>query len=127
MRPELNPIPVAWLDKIPRNDVWTTAVNILESRSGLLLLPAGRRKSELIDRLGVVLDQVLLARVLPFDRPAAECAAEISSTRIGMGTNKGTRDTQIAGIAIAHGATLATRNIKDFADLDIRLVNPWTD
>ena len=31
MRPELNPLPIAWLDKIPRNEVWTTAVNILES------------------------------------------------------------------------------------------------
>ena len=42
-----------------------------------------------------------------------------------MGTNKDTRDTQIAGIVMANRATLATRNTKDFADLDIPLVDPW--
>jgi predicted nucleic acid-binding protein len=31
----------------------------------------------------------------------------------------------IAGIAIARGATIATRNMRDFADLDIPVINPW--
>lgn len=125
MRPELNPLPIAWLDKIPRNEVWTTAVNILESCSGLLLLPVGKCRSDLMERLDFVLKKVFFGRVLPFDQSAAERSAVISSTRIGMGTNKDTRDTQIAGIVMANRATLATRNTKDFADLDIPLVDPW--
>jgi predicted nucleic acid-binding protein len=35
------------------------------------------------------------------------------------------RDTFIAGIAVAHGATLATRNTKHFEDLPMPVVNPW--
>ena len=35
------------------------------------------------------------------------------------------RDTLIAGIVLAHGAALATRNIDHFADLPVRVVNPW--
>lgn len=125
MRPELNPLPIAWLDRTRHDEIWTTAINVLESRSGLLLLPDGKRKSDLLARLDIVLSNVVYGRVLPFDQGAAEAAAVVAATRISVGTNKGTRDTQIAGIALAQRATLATRNTKDFADLDISLVDPW--
>jgi toxin FitB len=36
-------------------------------------------------------------------------------------------DTQIAGIVTSRRATLATRNVKDFDDLDVPLVNQWQD
>jgi toxin FitB len=36
------------------------------------------------------------------------------------------RDTLIAGIAMATGATLATRNTALFADLSVPVINPWT-
>ena len=35
------------------------------------------------------------------------------------------RDTQIAGIAIARRAAVATRNVKHFQDLSIPVINPW--
>lgn len=34
-------------------------------------------------------------------------------------------DAQIAATCLTHDATLATRNIKDFADVGVRLVDPW--
>jgi predicted nucleic acid-binding protein len=34
-------------------------------------------------------------------------------------------DAQIAAIAKANGATLATRNTTDFEDCGIQVVNPW--
>jgi len=36
------------------------------------------------------------------------------------------RDTQIASIALARRATLATRNVWHFADLKVPVVDPWT-
>lgn len=35
------------------------------------------------------------------------------------------RDTMIAGIAIAHRATLATRNTRHFSDLPVPVIDPW--
>jgi predicted nucleic acid-binding protein len=35
------------------------------------------------------------------------------------------RDTQIAGIALARRATLATRNVRHFEDLQLQIVDPW--
>jgi len=74
-----------------------------------------------------ILGQLLPGRVLAFDSEAAEAAAELSAERISAGLNIDTLDTQIAGICVSRGASLATRNTRHFAGLDIPLVNPWTD
>jgi predicted nucleic acid-binding protein len=125
MTPKLNPEPVAWLDKQPVTLVWTTAVNIFESRAGIRLLPAGKRRDGLDAALDTLVAQMLADRILPFDRAAAEAAAAIAGSRIAKGMNIGARDTQIAGIVVSRGASLATRNLKDFSDLKIGLLSPW--
>lgn len=38
-----------------------------------------------------------------------------------------TKDAMIAAICLSHGATLATRNVKDFEGLDLKLVNPFEE
>jgi predicted nucleic acid-binding protein len=126
MTPSLNPGPLAWLDKQPAQSIWTTAVNIFESRSGIRLLPEGRRRRGLDEALDVVIEHLLADRVLPFDRAAAEAAATITGARVAKGINIESRDTQIAGIAVSRNAKLATRNVKDFRDLEVELIDPWT-
>ena len=125
MQPHQNEIVRVWLDSQPLDELWTTAVNILEIRGGMLLLPYGRRKTSLIAAFDRTLSELFAGRILPFDRDAAENSARIQADRIRRGINKETRDTQIAGIALARQATLATRNVRDFQDLDIPLVHPW--
>jgi toxin FitB len=127
MRPKLHPTIIAWLDEHPPSSIWTTAISILETRSGIYLLPAGRRREDLNAALDSLLDHTIEGRILPFDRAAAEISATIIGQRVPNGRNVGVRDTQIAGIVMSRNATLATRNLKDFDDLDIALVNPWKD
>ena len=127
MRPEENPAVVQWLNAQSRQSVWTTATTILEIRYGLLILPLGRRREGLVARFDRVLDGSLEGRVLKFDRRSAERAAEISARRRTVGRTVDAHDTQIAGIVMSRNAKLATRNVKDFDDLDIALVNPWAD
>ena len=55
----------------------------------------------------------------------AQLTAAIAGSRIARGMNIGARDTQIAGIVVSRGASLDTRNLKDFSDLKINLLNPW--
>jgi hypothetical protein len=64
-------------------------------------------------------------RVLDFDSSAAESAATLAAERQRNGRTVDMRDTQIGGIVIARRATLATRNVKHFADLTAEVVNPW--
>jgi predicted nucleic acid-binding protein len=85
------------------------------------------RREDLNDGLDALLAQAIVGRVLAFDLDAAEMSATIIARRIPQGSSIGTRDTQIAGIVMSRNATLATRNTRDFGDLDIPLVNPWGD
>jgi toxin FitB len=119
------PIVVSWLDRQPRASVWTTAVTVLEIRYGLLAMPDGRRRSERELAFANMIERVFERRVLPFDQAAAEEAAALMDARRRAGRSGETRDTMIAGIALAQRATLATRNVRHFKDLDVRVVDPW--
>src|SRR5882724_9247978 len=90
-----------------------------------LLLPNGRRRQALEMAFEQLLAEDLEERVLDFDRSAAEAAAGVAAERQRNGRTVDMRDTQIAGIVIARRATLATRNVKHFADLTAQVVNPW--
>ena len=116
---------VAWLDRQPAESVWITSITLFESRLGLALLPAGRRKATLEAAFARLLQEDLENRVLDFDSAAATAAATLTAGRQKAGRPVDMRDTQIAGIALARRATLATRNVRHFADLKVPVVNPW--
>ncbi len=80
------------------------------------------------DRFVRSLDQVLREfrdRVLVYQTVAAILAGKLIARREGLGRPLDTADAMIAAIALVHGATLATRNVRDFDGLDLRLVNPF--
>jgi len=115
---------IVWLDKQPRTSVWTTSVTILEVRFGLQIMPLGKRRSLLIQAFEGVLDKIG-NRVAPFDAAAAQHAGDLMASRQKRGRPGELRDTMIAGIVLAHHATLATRNITHFEDLSVPVINPW--
>lgn len=63
--------------------------------------------------------------MLAFDADAAERYAEVLASREAAGAPVSTADAQIAAIRLAHGATCATRNVKDFQHTGVELVDPW--
>lgn len=126
MRPDVNPLPVTWLDAQPADRIWTTSVCLMEVRVGLLLMPDGKRRRGLAASFDLLLSGLLRDRVLPLDTAAAEDASAITVLRQSRGRPVEYGDYQIAGIVRSRGATLATRNVEDFADLDIPLINPWS-
>jgi hypothetical protein len=92
----------------------------------LALLPSSRRRQALEAAFTRLLQEDLEGRVLDFDSAAATEAALLAAERQKNGRPVDLRDTQIAGIALARRATLATRNVRHFADLKILVVDPWT-
>lgn len=64
-------------------------------------------------------------RVLAFDHAAADAAAQVMARRKKSGRPGDLRDTMIAGLVLAHGATLATRNVRHSCDLTLNVINPW--
>jgi predicted nucleic acid-binding protein len=117
---------VTWLDRQPAESVWITSITLFETRFGLALLPSGRRRQALESAFDHLLKDDLENRILDFDSAAATVAASLAATRQKSGRSVDLRDTQIAGIALARRATLATRNVRHFSDLKISIVDPWT-
>ena len=117
---------LAWLDRQPAEAVWTTSLSIFEIRFGIELLARGRQRRALEDAFDRVLATLLEERILPFDRTAAEASSAMAAERQRRGRPVEIRDLQIAGIAFARKAVLATRNTAHFEGVGLALVNPWT-
>ena len=116
---------IDWLDQQPSEAIWITSITEFETRLGLALLPAGKRRQTLQASFERLLEEDLEQRVLAFDSDAAAQAATLAARRQRGGRPVDMRDTQIAGIALSRRAALATRNVRHFDDLALRVVNPW--
>lgn len=117
---------VSWLDDQPAESIWTTAITVFEVRTGLGLLDAGSRRRALEQAFDQLLEEELEGRVQAFDERAAVAAGAIAATRRRAGRSVEIRDVQIAGIAAARRASLATRNLRHFEGLGLSVVNPWS-
>ena len=122
----LDEVVLRWLDQQPSSSIWTTTITVFEIRSGLIVMPDGRRRSALWREFDYLNTALLDGRVLPFDQAAAEEAATLMGHRQQSGQVKDARDTMIAGIALSQRATLATRNTRHFDDLAVPVVDPWS-
>jgi hypothetical protein len=127
MRRDADPAVVAWLDGQPPESIWTTAITLFEVRFGLDLLADGRRRRRLEAAFAKALQEDFEGRVLSFDPAAAVAATALAARRRRAGRPVEIRDVQIAGIAAARKATLATRNTRHFDGLGVALVNPWRE
>jgi toxin FitB len=115
---------VDWLDSQPRTSIWITSVTVLEVEYGLRIMAAGERRALLFQGLAAVLEKIG-QRVAAFDFDSARHAAGLMASRHKKGRPGELRDTMIAGIVLAHRATLATRNTAHFEDLAVPIINPW--
>ena len=122
-RPDLKVL--EWLDRQPRSSIWTTSITVFEVRFGLQLMAKGKRRMLLTNTFEAVLDS-MEHRIVAFDAAAASETAALMAARQQKGRPGDLRDSMIAGIVLAHHATLATRNTSHFEDLSVALVNPWT-
>ena len=92
---------------------------------GLESLPVGRRRSALQLAIEKMFGEEFAGRILPFDEDAARVFAKIVARREALGSPISQSDAMIAAIAHSRRAALATRNVADFQDCGLRIVNPW--
>ena len=116
---------LGWLDDRPTRELFVTAVTEAEVRAGIALLPAGRRRRAIAAAADRAFGGLFAGRVLPFDSPAARAYAEIAAARRAAGRPVSQADGQIAAIARSRGMAVATRNIGDFDDIGIEIIDLW--
>ena len=121
-----DPAVEAWAANHAVEDLFFSAVGEAELRYGAAILPAGRRRETLVSDIERMLRDAFEDRVLPFDSEAARAYADIVAMRRSAGRPVAPADCQIAAIARSRDMAVATRNIRDFQNIDIEVVDPWT-
>ncbi|HEV2372533.1 MAG TPA: type II toxin-antitoxin system VapC family toxin [Streptosporangiaceae bacterium] len=124
MRPSPSEKVRAWLRGQSAKDLFTTAITVAEIGYGIERLPGGRRKDALRAAADEIFD-VFEEQVLPFDAAAAEQYGLVVSHRDTLGLPIEGFDAQIAAICRARVAILATRNVADFHETGVEVINPW--
>ena len=125
LRPAPDARALVWLGQQSRSALFTTTVTRAELLYGVHLLPDGQRKAALMEAIHGIFALDMAGQVLGFDNDAADAYAEIAASRKLAGKPISQFDAMIAAIAKSRGASLATRNVKDFVDCGITVVDPW--
>ena len=120
-----HPAVLGWWYRQVTEEMFTTAITEAEMRYGLAIMPVGRRRNRQASRTNYMLRVFFENRILPFDSAAARAYADIRSHRRAIGRPIEHLDAQIAAIALSQAMAVATRNINDFLDSGIEVINPW--
>ncbi len=122
LRPKPDQRVVDFLANTPVSEQFLSVLTIGEIRFGVESLPAGKRR----DRLQIWLENDLLVtmagQILPLTLEVAEHWALLKAQ---AGRTLPAIDSLIAATALHHDFDLVTRNTKDFANLGLRLVDPF--
>lgn len=114
-----------WVYAQDEQSLFLSVVSLGELRRGIVILPAGKRRSELEQWLDNDLAPRFGGRILPVTENVSNRWGILDGECQLKGTPLGTADGMIAATALEHDLTVVTRNVKDFAGLGVVLLNPW--
>ena len=115
-----------WLNAQDSAQLYVSAVTIGEIEYGLRILPDGKRRRDLRECFNRYIARAFPSRILTYDEAAARVYGRLMGARRAIGRPMSLPDGQIAAIAAAHRFAIATRNVKDFEECGIELINPFT-
>jgi predicted nucleic acid-binding protein len=115
-----------WLNGYKPEELFISAISIAEIQYGLARLPEGRRRAALTEAYAKI-EAGFAGRIAAFTIDAAHRCGLLRAEREKSGRPIETKDAMIAAICLSNRVALATRNIKDFEGLDLKLVNPFED
>ena len=126
MRPKPSARVAGWIAKQPATELCTTSITQAEILYGIELLTKGQRRTELVMAAEAMFAEDFADRIFGFESDAARVFAKIAAARRSTVKPISHADAQIAAIAQIRGAKLATRNVADFHDCGIEVVDPWS-
>lgn len=114
-----------WLNHQDTLELYLSTITIAEIGYGLQIIPDGKRRKRLACRFKDFVSNGFEQRILNFDEAAAHKYAEVMAHRRTMGRPLSIPDGQIASIARINNFAVATRNIRDFEECGLKLINPF--
>jgi predicted nucleic acid-binding protein len=116
---------VSWMNDQEASTLFLTTITLGEIGYGLEILPQGKRRLQLEQGFERVIAEAFTGRILAFDEEAARLYGVLMGRRKAIGRRLSILDGQIASIARARGCAVATRNIRDFVECGVDILNPF--
>jgi len=114
-----------WMEARNPSDLFLAAQTIGELVRGARKAREKERRERFERWIAQDLARQFDGRVLPFDGRTAAIWGRLMGDGDRAGRRPAAADAQIAAVAIQHGLVLVTRNVRYFAQFDVRLLNPW--
>jgi toxin FitB len=115
----------AWMSAQPPDLLFTASICQAEIIAGIAVLPPGHRRQLLEAAARTMFREDFAGRVLPFDGAAADAYGELFAARRRAGRPGSMADLMIAAIARTAGASVVTRDAKDFEHDGLTVIDPW--
>ncbi len=125
MRKRPNARVLAWIAAQIEQSLFISAITVGELRRGSLLLDNGKKRKALLRWIETGIKAEFAGRILPVDTMVMEHWADLETSTVKTGRRLPVMDSLLAATALAHGLTLATRNIPDFEAAGVALLDPW--
>jgi predicted nucleic acid-binding protein len=124
-----NPEPrvLAWIEAADETLLYLSVLTLGEIRKGLAALLPGRRRTKLETWLEVELRARFSGRILSIDAEVADRWGLLAADAKGQGKPIPVIDGLLAATALHHNLTIVSRNVSDFSNLPVAVVNPWMD
>ncbi|MBI5447405.1 MAG: type II toxin-antitoxin system VapC family toxin [Gammaproteobacteria bacterium] len=119
------PAVIKWITHQESMALYISTITIAEINYGIHVLQKRKQRHTLEKAFSQALNESFSNRVLFFDEEAAYAYGEIMSLRKQLGKPLSILDGQIAAIAHVNHASVATRNMKDFLNCNLELINPF--
>jgi hypothetical protein len=115
-----------WMDA-NSDALFLSSVTVLEIEDGIAKLrrEGSRRKAAALTAWLDAVIHLYAERILPLDVPVARLAGQLSDRARSRGCSPGFVDIAIAATALRHGLTVLTRNLRDFAPLNVPSHDPF--
>jgi len=125
VRAKPEPRVLDWIETADESMLYLSVLTLGEIRKGVAGLPQGKRRTRLEAWMEVDLQARFSGRILPIDLAVADRWGLLTADAKRRGQPLSTIDALLAATALNHGLTIVSRNVSDFANAQVQILNPW--
>lgn len=117
---------IEWLDAQDESKFHLSVLTVGEIRKGISRLESGKKKAELEQWLGKLRNR-FSRRIFSLTEKTFLVWGRMSGDFESKGITRPAFDSLLEATALEHDLILVTRNVKNFQDSQVRILNPWAD
>jgi predicted nucleic acid-binding protein len=125
VRSRPDPRVLAWMESTNESLLYISVLTLGEIRKGVAGLPQGKRRTQLETWLELELQIRFSGRILSIVAAIADRWGLLAAQAKRKGRSLSAIDGLLAATAIDHNLTIVSRNVGDFANTQVSILNPW--